>query len=168
VNHPNELRAIGERLLMLAESGIVDALQLDDAATFMAPHEIDDRYLISLAKSLYLSRRLRERYLDAELFGEPAWDMLLDLFVQAAEGKRTAVTSLCAASGVPPSTALRWITTLQDAGLILREEAEHDRRVAYLKLSARGFAAVRQYLAESTRHVRPSRNWCRVDRKLVK
>jgi DNA-binding MarR family transcriptional regulator len=121
------------------------------------PHEIDDDYLAVVAKSLYLSRRLRERYLGSGLLGEPAWDMLLDLFVRAAEGKRTAVTSLCMASGVPASTALRWIGSLQDAGLVVREDAEHDRRIAYLKLSAQGFAAMRRYLIDAVRYVRPAR-----------
>ena len=120
-------------------------------------HEIDDDYLVVVAKSLYLARRLRERYVGSGLLGEPAWDMLLDLFVRGAEGKRTAVTSLCMASGVPASTALRWIGTLQDAGLVVREDAEHDRRIAYLKLSAQGFAAMRHYLIDAIRYVRPAR-----------
>ena len=126
-------------------------------------HEIDDDYLAVVAKSLYLARRLRERYIGSGLLGEPAWDMLLDLFVRAAEGKRTAVTSLCMASGVPASTALRWIGTLQDAGLVVREDAEHDRRIAYLKLSAQGFAGRRRYLIDAIRYVRPARLSQRID-----
>lgn len=152
----NELRAIAERLLMLAGGEGFESLALDEMGQLASDGAVDERYLASIAQSLYASRRLRERHMRNDLFGEPAWDMLLDLFVRGTQGKKTGVTSLCVASGVPPTTALRWITTLQDAGLILREGSEQDRRVAYLKLSASGFAAIRRYLIEAARYLRPA------------
>jgi DNA-binding MarR family transcriptional regulator len=158
VNDHDELRAIGERLLILAEAGVTD-VAIRASQTVLPGDAVDDRYLSSIAQAIYAARRLRDHFLDAHLFGEPAWDMLLDLFIRAAHGKRTAVTSLCIASGVPLTTALRWIGTLQDAGLVLREEAEHDRRVAYLKLSVEGFAAVRRFLIDAARYVRPAQNF---------
>jgi DNA-binding MarR family transcriptional regulator len=158
VNDRNELRAIGERLLMLAGAGMTDLAIPPRPAT--GPRDaVDDRYLSSVAQAMYAARRLRDHYLDPHLFGEPAWDMLLDLFIRTARGRRTAVTSLCIASRVPLTTALRWIGTLQDAGLVLREEAEHDRRVAYVTLSAEGFAAVRRFLVDAARYMRPARNF---------
>ncbi len=54
-------------------------------------------------------RQLRARFFDGELFADPAWDMLLDLTAARVEARRVSVTSLCIASGVPPTTALRWI-----------------------------------------------------------
>ena len=42
--------------------------------------------------------------------------MLLDLTAARAEHTRVSVTSLCIASGVPPTTALRWIGQMSDAG----------------------------------------------------
>ena len=45
---------------------------------------------------------------DAELFGDPAWDMLLDLTAARAEHTRVSVTSLCIASAVPPTGAPGW------------------------------------------------------------
>src|SRR5690606_19158395 len=61
-------------------------------------------------------RQLRTRYFDAGLFADPAWDMLLDLTAAAAENTRVSVTSLCIASGVPPTTALRWIAQMVESG----------------------------------------------------
>lgn len=165
-NAPDELRAIGERLLILAETDPTRA-GAHTMPTLLSPEDAtDDRYLASAAKSLYAARRLRDRHLHGELFGEPAWDMLLDLFIRGVDGKRTSVTSLAVASGVPPTTALRWIGTLQDAGLVVREEAEHDRRVAYLALSAAGYQSIRRFLVDAVRLVRPVRNFFLLDEKL--
>ena len=74
--------------------------------------------------------------------------MLLDLAAARAEHKRVSVTSLCIASGVPPTTALRWIGQLTAAGLLERVEDETDRRRAFLALSDQAADAMARYFAE--------------------
>jgi hypothetical protein len=81
-----------------------------------------------LVRRIIRQRQLRARFFDGELFGDPAWDMLLDLTAARAEHTRVSVTSLCIASGVPPTTALRWIGQLTEAALFQRVEDEADRR----------------------------------------
>lgn len=93
------------------------------------------------------ARRLRERFFAPGLFADPAWDMLLDLFAAELEGARVSVSSLCIAAAVPPTTALRWITTLTGAGLLARAPDPEDRRRAFLSLSAEGSAGMRRYAA---------------------
>ena len=93
------------------------------------------------------SRRLRGQFFQGELFADPAWDMLLDLFASSLEGRQVSVSSLCIAAAVPPTTALRWIGTLHDAGLFEREADPTDRRRAYIVLSAKGVEGMRAYLA---------------------
>lgn len=94
-------------------------------------------------------RQQRARFFDADLFADPAWDMLLDLTAASAERKRVSVTSLCIAAGVPPTTALRWIGQMTHAGLFERVEDTSDRRRAFIALTdkaadgmARFFAAI--------------------------
>lgn len=156
MSDPNELRAIGERLLMLAEGGTLESMSFPELEELGPDRGIDERYLAGLARSLYTSRRLRDRDLAKDLFGEPAWDMLLDLFVRGVQGKKTTVSSLCIASGVPPTTALRWIGTLHETGFITREESDQDHRVVYVTLSMEGFRAMRRYLIKAARHLRPT------------
>lgn len=79
---------------------------------------------------------MREEALPAQLLGEPAWDLLLDLFAAAEEGKRVSVTSACIASGVPTTTALRYVSTMENLGLLEREECHFDRRTKFLALTA--------------------------------
>jgi DNA-binding MarR family transcriptional regulator len=88
---------------------------------------------------------LRARYLPGELFADPVWDMLLDLTAAAAEHSRISVTSLCLASGVPPSTALRWITQMEEAGLVERQDDNTDRRRAFIVLSDSTMASMARY-----------------------
>lgn len=93
------------------------------------------------------SRRLRAQYFQPELFADPAWDMLLDLFAAELERRQVSVSSLCIAAAVPPTTALRWIGTLHDAGLFERKADPADRRRAYIALSAKAIDGMRAYLA---------------------
>jgi hypothetical protein len=91
------------------------------------------------------SRRLRAQFFQAELFADPAWDMLLDLFAAHLESRRVSVSSLCIAAAVPPTTALRWIGTLHDAELFERRADPQDRRRAYIGLSPKGIEAMHAY-----------------------
>lgn len=100
-----------------------------------------------LVRRIIHRRQLRARFFDAALFADPAWDMLLDLAAARAEHKRVSVTSLCIASGVPPTTALRWIGQLTAAGLLERVEDETDRRRAFIALSDGTADALARYFA---------------------
>jgi hypothetical protein len=66
--------------------------------------------LAALARRYLRHRRERERLLP-DLFADPAWDILLDLFAASIERRPVSVSSACVAAAVPPTTALRWIGT---------------------------------------------------------
>ncbi|RSU53113.1 winged helix DNA-binding protein [Sphingomonas sp. S-NIH.Pt15_0812] len=93
------------------------------------------------------ARRMRETFLGKNLFEDPAWDMLLDLFAARLEQNRVSVSSLCIAAAVPSTTALRWISRLTEAGLLERHPDPADRRRAFLALSARAERGMRAYVA---------------------
>jgi DNA-binding MarR family transcriptional regulator len=101
-----------------------------------------------LVRRIIRQRRMRDRHFDAGLFADPAWDILLDLTAARAEHTRVSVTSLCIASGVPPTTALRWIGQMVEAGLLERVEDEADRRRAFIALSDRTAEAMARYFAD--------------------
>ncbi len=101
-----------------------------------------------LVRRIIRQRQLRARFFDGDLFGDPAWDMLLDLTAARAEHTRVSVTSLCIASAVPPTTALRWIGQLVEAGLFVRVEDEADKRRAFITLSDKAADAMARYFAE--------------------
>ncbi len=93
------------------------------------------------------ARRLRSEFFQGDLFADPAWDMLLDLLAAELEDRKVPVSSLCIAAAVPPTTALRWIGTLNEAGLFQREADPKDRRRAYIGLSAKARGGLLDYIA---------------------
>lgn len=101
-----------------------------------------------LIRKIIRQRQLRARFFEGDLFADPAWDMLLDLTAARAEHVRVSVTSLCIASGVPPTTALRWIGQMTDSGLLQRVDDETDRRRAFITLTDKAADAVARYFAE--------------------
>lgn len=144
------LRAAATQILRIAielESGTFD--DIASLGTRARParetwRELDRTIIHQKVTELYLTRRRRARYLPAELFGEPAWDMLLDLFAARLDGRLISVTSACYAAGVPPTTALRWLGILEEEGLVERGEHGSDHRVKLVRLRD---AALRQMCA---------------------
>ena len=65
-------------------------------------------------------RRKRIHYLHADVFADPAWDIMLDLFAASLEGKTVSVSSACIAADVPSTTALRWLSVLERERMIER------------------------------------------------
>jgi len=104
-----------------------------------------------LVRSIIRARRLRDSYFKGEIFADPAWDMLLDLMAARLEKHRVAVSSLCIAAAVPPTTALRWIKTLTDRGLLVRCADPADGRRVYIELSDEAARAVTGYIRAAHR-----------------
>jgi hypothetical protein len=93
-----------------------------------------DRY--ELIHTMIGFRRNRERLLGPELFADPAWDMLLDLYAAHLRATRPSVSSLCIAATVPATTALRWLNILEKKALVVREPDSDDGRRYLLSLSS--------------------------------
>jgi DNA-binding MarR family transcriptional regulator len=109
---------------------------------------LSDDKLAVLATSIYRARRRRLDYFDADLFAEPAWDMLLDLFVNKALGRRISTSSLCLAADAAQATGLRYIAILEAKGLVRRRPAPDDGRVTLVDLTTLGYKQMRRYVAD--------------------
>jgi DNA-binding MarR family transcriptional regulator len=70
-----------------------------------------------------------------DIFGEPSWDMLLDLYQAYAQGQSISVSSVCIASRVPKTTALRWLGQLEKFGLVGRTDDPFDGRRTFVSLT---------------------------------
>ncbi|MEG3126136.1 hypothetical protein [Sphingomonas sp. GB1N7] len=66
-------------------------------------------------------RRDRQRLLPAELFSEPAWDLLLELFVADAEGRGLSGREVSQRSNVAAPVMARWLMHLVNIGLVIRD-----------------------------------------------
>ncbi len=83
---------------------------------------------------------------EADLFQDPAWDILLDLYAAALENRAVPVTSACIASMVPTTTALRWIKLLESRGLVASSDDDAHARRRNLSLTQRGRGAMESFM----------------------
>jgi DNA-binding MarR family transcriptional regulator len=98
-------------------------------------------------RRMYQSRRARDSVFGthAGLFGEPAWDILLDLYDYRERRQQISVGSACLASGVPHTTALRTINCLVEHGLIDKLPDRLDRRRSNLELTQEGVDLIERW-----------------------
>jgi DNA-binding MarR family transcriptional regulator len=108
----------------------------------------DDLSLGRLVKEILRSRRKRETVFGGALFGEPAWDILLELYAAQLTCQDVPVSSICEASAVPPTTALRWVVRLEKEGWVQRKRDHSDARRSLVELTAEASATMRTYLGE--------------------
>ncbi len=102
--------------------------------------------MLAFARETYNIRRRRARFLPMDLFGEPTWDILLDLYVATRENRPVPTTSACIGANVPPTTALRWLRILEARGLVDREEDGRDGRRTFVRLSELGLTAMEDWI----------------------
>jgi DNA-binding MarR family transcriptional regulator len=113
-----------------------------------APSQNDPSNKLLLAarvRNRIRQRRKRETLFNAEIFADPAWDMLLDLYAAELEGSDVSVSSLCIAAAVPTTTALRWIKLLSDQGWLVRQQDPNDGRRINMRLSDESRSRLNRY-----------------------
>ena len=146
---PAKLRQLSDEVNRIAAT--LTKLAAAPATEHSTPDEApaNDRHVprvsVETVRHAIKVRRLRAQYFDEELFADPAWDMLLDLFENELAQLRVSVSSLCVAAAVPATTALRWIKTMTDADLFRRRPDPQDARRIFVELSPRASKAMRRY-----------------------
>lgn len=148
----DRLNTLLNELELLATEASKQGVQ-DKVRHLLQSFEIDspdnaDEQLADCATEIYRIRRRRERQLGRDLLGEPGWDLMLDLFINTVRSVPVSVTGACIATNVPTTTALRWISVLEERGLLKRYPDPFDRRVVLVRLTDDGLKRMRGILAE--------------------
>lgn len=107
--------------------------------------------LLSRARHARQLRATMSAFLPRDLLVDPAWDMMLDLFVAAGTGERLCVKDLRLMSGESAAGAMRRIDRLQESGLIARHPDPNDQRRVHVGLTEQGqmaMAAMLEHLFE--------------------
>ena len=108
-------------------------------------HDVEAAEIVS---QIIRARRARTGLFRPELFSDPAWDMLLVLFLASAREQWISVLELAEATATPISTAVRWIDVLERDGLVQRNSDPASARRDDVGLSVRGKAAIFQWLED--------------------
>lgn len=106
--------------------------------------QVDPQFVMSIIRA----RRMRDHFFEEDLFADPAWDMMLDLFHAELLHRRVAISSVCAAAAVPATTALRWLNNMVEKGVCIRRADPLDGRRVYVELSPSASQGMRQYMAK--------------------
>lgn len=133
----DRLRAAAFEMLDMADK-IAAASQLpyaSMASSSRADTNPSGLTLLQAALDTYRIRRSRDKYFPSAIFGEPAWDILLDLYANETLGRKVTVSNVCVAAAAPMSTGMRWLRMLEDRGFITREAADDDNRVIFVRLT---------------------------------
>lgn len=97
--------------------------------------------LISLAEKIEDFHQIKKRNLGNELseLGDPAWKILLRLFITAQNEKKTTIADLSQQISFHEKTVLRYIKILEDNGYIIQLN-EPERPNGWLQLTLQGHA----------------------------
>jgi DNA-binding MarR family transcriptional regulator len=114
------------------------------------PNGLGSKDIKRLAREMVRSRRRRDAVFGGGLFSDPAWDILLELYLVEMAQHRVNITQITSAIAAPPTTALRWLERLAIEGWISREPDMMDRRRIWVSLTERGSMAMREYFESVT------------------
>lgn len=149
-------RSSEDKLVLLSGKDVDDASRLmrllsepsenaPPASSTARPQVISRALLIEGASKELRQRRRRSQVLPEDMFGEPAWDILLQLYVEQ-QGSRLKIARLTNELNLPATTVLRWLSYLQDKQLVRREVHPTDQRSVIIELTPDAIQAIDSYL----------------------
>lgn len=117
---PDEVAALRRILTAVAQrdAGLEDGAKCDPA--------------MLVAEIMCDTREARANLFPASMFSEPAWDILLALYITDEE---PAASDLARRTDIAASTVWRWLAYLEGHKLIAREESAHDKRAHKIRLT---------------------------------
>jgi hypothetical protein len=121
---------------------------IDDAERGAATPDAD---LAGFARHILAGRRTRDRYFDPMVFSNPAWDMLLAMYIASAEGRVQSVLDCCAAAPVAQRVALRWLAYLKQEDMVIETRDPVWSRHTHLRLSDEMRQTISAYLGSLIR-----------------
>lgn len=93
-----------------------------------------------IAAAILETRRRRANHLPAILFSEPAWSLLLILFIADSRGERLTASQACHRTGETMTVAQRWLKVLEVEDLATCHERCDDGHL--VTLTPKGIDAV--------------------------
>lgn len=120
------------------------------AQPILYPPEVVDAQIaeLGLVEAMIRTRRRRTKQFPSDWFSDPAWDILLFLYMSHLEGTGVTVGDVGHGTGNRPTTAIRWLDIIEAAGLLERRRCSKDSRRVFVFLNEAGTAAMTQYFAD--------------------
>ena len=119
-----------------------------DDDQMLISRSMDDGDLISRAEKYLNWGRLKSRILDSGngLFANSCWNMCLDIFICGLKDQRITVSSIAHSSGIPMTTAMRYINVMVEQGLLQKTPNSADNRMIFVSVSEDCSEKIRELL----------------------
>jgi hypothetical protein len=102
----------------------------------------------SLVEQILCARQFRSSIFGKGLFADPAWDIVLTLYLGQLRNESVPIARLAKAASVSASGVDRWLAVLDQQGLIERTRTISDNEEFQVGLSQKGSSAMRRWLAQ--------------------
>ena len=145
----NDSNTVPRRPLLLSPEESEFLLRLAERAASEKTDQIKNgtsgSELAAFAQRIHQRRRDRQHHFSSELFGEPAWDMLLAAYWLPTTGVELTVLGLCNEAGSSKTTAWRSLERLIGLGLMQTRDGK-DRRSTQVLLTREARDKIESYL----------------------
>jgi hypothetical protein len=119
----------------------------------LATRDCERQTLLQRALETMEKRKLRRKFFSPDLLGEPAFDMLLALYVTNASPPTLSLRILSPLLGVPETTAARWLQVLEGEGLALSVAAKSGECGSiHATLTEKGRVALDEYFRATSKN----------------
>ena len=140
--HPSDVM-VDDTARLVTPFAITEKANIEDWKR-RSPAEDTER-LYRRAQWVRAFRLRRRELLPDALFSEPAWDVLIELYL--AHGRqRVSTTALSDGAGVAIATLLRWLEYLTQNDLVAVTKSPTDARMRFIDLTGKGLAAMTIFL----------------------
>jgi len=124
---------------MEALNGLIVSSDSEETAPPLHPiNGIGTAELTRRAEKLLKWNRFKTDMFDfgSGLFADSCWNMCLDTYICDLKGKKITVSSIAHGSGIPMTTAMRYINVMAEEGLLHKTPNPSDNRMIFLSTSA--------------------------------
>lgn len=101
------------------------------------------------AKVLINARKHRKTFAFSFMLSDPAWDILLELFLNWSEGKPMRFKDVTLSTGLSAGTAQRYLQTMAENDLLTRTRHATDARVTFFDITKKGLIEVGTYMSSA-------------------
>lgn len=137
-------------LIDIAETMVALAQRLSEQATLAVaelPPALPPPPTAVRAAAMLRDRHARKQFLPGALFHEPAWEILLTLYIAGEQPDPVSLKQVASAVDAPFTTTQRWVDQLVTLRLVARGDSPYDRRRVALSLTPSTQAALDAYFA---------------------
>lgn len=130
---------------------IADSRNEMDKEQPASSEELTHSDLIERAQKYLLWGRRKSATLDNGngLFADSCWNMCLDIYICGLKEERVTVSSIAHSSGIPMTTAMRYINVMVEQGLIQKTQNPDDNRMTFVSVSPDCMDRIRTLLCDA-------------------